>query len=481
MAVRPLEPERFAELVAARTDENHDPVSSLCLACADVIGVTGAALMLVSGGQSLGCVGVSDDLTESVEQVEYVLGEGPCVDAFKQAAPVFDPDLAGEAAGPWPEFRRGALGAGVRAAFGFPLLVDWICIGAMNLYHRESGALTLDQIDDALAVAQLVSRTLLAWQSEAPPGTVAWQLGHVPKHRVPRTPGRRPRLRAGRRVRRRRTRAAAQRTRSRTIEQSSTSRPTSTPGSCDSTDRGHDFPASEQIPNKLNTGPRERGGTEMAREQDFLTAFVEFADTLVDEYDIVEFLHHLAVRCVELVDIAEAGIMLSDGEEVLHYVASSSERMRLIELFELQYDQGPCLDAFRTGSAVHSALGDEADIRWPDFAPHAREAGFASVSALPMKLRNEVIGALNIFSTSASVIEPSQRVIAQSLADIATIGILQERALSDARVVTSQLETALESRIVIEQAKGVVAERNQVSIDAAFAQLRGYARSHNRS
>ena len=217
----------------------------------------------------------------------------------------------------------------------------------------------------------------------------------------------------------------------------------------------------------------------MAREQDLLAAFIEFADTIVDEYDVVEFLHRLATRCVELVDASEAGIMLADRDGMLHYVASSSERMRLIELFELQHDEGPCLDAYRDGVAVISSLTADTFERWPLFAPHAQENGFASVSALPMRLRNEVIGALNIFSTKTEPLEPDDQKVAQALADIATIGILQERALSDARVVTSQLEVALESRIVIEQAKGIVAERNRVSIDTAFTLLRTHARSHN--
>jgi transcriptional regulator with GAF, ATPase, and Fis domain len=218
----------------------------------------------------------------------------------------------------------------------------------------------------------------------------------------------------------------------------------------------------------------------MAREEELLTAFIEFADTLVAEYDVVEFLHRLATRCVELVDVAEAGIMLADSDGKLRYVASSSERMHLIELFELQHEEGPCVDAYRGGVPVHSALGEEADARWPHFAPHSRDAGFESVSALPMRLRSQVIGALNVFSTTTKVLDPENQMIAQSLADIATIGILQERALRDARVVTIQLETALESRIVIEQAKGIVAERNQVGIDTAFTQLRAYARTHNR-
>jgi hypothetical protein len=217
----------------------------------------------------------------------------------------------------------------------------------------------------------------------------------------------------------------------------------------------------------------------MAREHELLAAFIEFADTIVDEYDIVEFLHRLAARCVDLVDASEAGIMLADSDGALHYVASSSERMRLIEIFELQHDEGPCLDAYRTGTAVHCSLGDEAEDRWPNFAPHARDVGFEHASALPMRLRSEVIGALNLFSTSPEPLSADDQHIAQALADVATIGILQERKLNDARVVSVQLEGALESRIVIEQAKGIIAERNQVMIDDAFTMLRGYARSHN--
>jgi GAF domain-containing protein len=218
----------------------------------------------------------------------------------------------------------------------------------------------------------------------------------------------------------------------------------------------------------------------MPREQDLLAAFIEFADTIVDDYDVVEFLHRLATRCVELVDASEAGIMLADRDGTLHYVASSSERMRLIELFELQHDQGPCLDAYRDGVQVHSGLSDDAYTRWPRFAPYARDAGFESVSALPMRLRTEVIGALNLFSTTPAPLGPEDQQVAQALADIATIGILQERALNDGRIVTSQLEGALASRIVIEQAKGIVAERNHVGIDTAFELLRSYARTHHR-
>ena len=179
-----LEPEEFAQVVAAQHEPDRDPASSLCVACVEVLGVTGAGLVLMSGGRSLDFIGVSDPVSQAVEQMEYVLGEGPCVSAFRTKVPVFDPDLADESTDRWPAFRRGALAAGVHAAFGFPLLVERICIGALNLYHDHSGALDDGQIADALVVAQCASRSVLDWQADAPPGTVAWQLEAAPNNRV---------------------------------------------------------------------------------------------------------------------------------------------------------------------------------------------------------------------------------------------------------------------------------------------------------
>ena len=214
--------------------------------------------------------------------------------------------------------------------------------------------------------------------------------------------------------------------------------------------------------------------------KDLHAAFIEFADTFVDDYDVVDFLHRLARRCVELVDVEEAGIMLADSDGILQYVASSSERMHLIELFQLQHNEGPCVDAFHSGLPVYSPTGDDLSTRWPNFAPHARGLGFRSATALPMRLRAEVIGALNLFSTTSDPLNSDDQEVAQALADIATIGILQERALHDGRILSTQLEGALQSRVVIEQAKGFIAEHNHVSVDDAFALLRGYARSHHR-
>jgi len=188
----------------------------------------------------------------------------------------------------------------------------------------------------------------------------------------------------------------------------------------------------------------------------------------------------LAERCVELLDVAAAGIMLVDPDGHLRHVACSSEQMRLAELFELQLEEGPCFDAYNDQAAVTCDSLQDAEARWPRFAPYAREGGFEAVSAVPMRLRSDVIGALNLFSSRSVAMTHRDLALAQAMADIATIGILQERAIHDSRAFSAQLEVALESRIVIEQAKGIVAERDRVSVDEAFQLIRRFARDHNR-
>jgi len=178
-----LDSGRFAQVVEARREEHGDPASAVCLACVDVLDVAGAGLVLMSGGQSIG-IGVSDQVTEAVEQMEYTLGEGPCVSAYRTKVPVFGADLANEETDRWPQFRRGALAAGIQAAFGFPLLIEHVCIGALNVYHDRPGALSDGQVADALVVARFASRAVLAWQANAPPGTVAWQLEQAPNRGV---------------------------------------------------------------------------------------------------------------------------------------------------------------------------------------------------------------------------------------------------------------------------------------------------------
>lgn len=215
----------------------------------------------------------------------------------------------------------------------------------------------------------------------------------------------------------------------------------------------------------------------MPTETILARTLVELADSLVDDFDVVDLLTLLASRCVETFDVAAAGIMLADGDGVLRVVASSSEEMRVLELFEEQAAEGPCFDCFRSGEPVTDQRLTASLERWPRFAPEAIMAGFTSVEALPMRLRGRVIGALNLFHRGESPIGPAAMPLAQGFADIATIAILQNRASKEAQVVNAQLTQALDSRIVIEQAKGRIAERLGVDMDAAFARLRGHARS----
>jgi GAF domain-containing protein len=216
------------------------------------------------------------------------------------------------------------------------------------------------------------------------------------------------------------------------------------------------------------------------REVLLARTFVEVADTLVDEFDVVDFLSGLATRCVELFETVEAGLMVAETPTgSVQVVASSSHEMHLLELFEVQHDQGPCLDCYHTGQAVDCADLTTAIDRWPRFAPEALAAGFSSVHALPMRLRNEVIGSLNLLRRPLGGLGTADLAAAQALADVATIGILQHRAMAEARILAEQLQYALNSRVTIEQAKGVLSERSGLDPDTAFGALRRYARNHN--
>ncbi len=210
--------------------------------------------------------------------------------------------------------------------------------------------------------------------------------------------------------------------------------------------------------------------------------FVELADTLVAGFDLMEFLHTLTDRCVELLDVDAAGLLLADGRGALHLVAASTEQARVAELFQIQNDEGPCLDCYRTGEVVivSDIRADDTVRRWPRFAPAAREMGFAGVHAIPMRLRDQVIGTMNLFRGQPDGLQPAVARAARALVDVATIGILQERAVRQQELVAGQLQAALNSRVMIEQAKGILAERLRTTPDQAFVMLRHYARDHNR-
>jgi transcriptional regulator with GAF, ATPase, and Fis domain len=217
----------------------------------------------------------------------------------------------------------------------------------------------------------------------------------------------------------------------------------------------------------------------VTREEQLVDAFVEAADTLVDDFDVIEFLHTVAARCVQLLDVDAAGLMLADQRGELHATAASTENARLLELFELQTDAGPCLDAFRSGDPVVNADLHANQERWPRFAEAAQATGFVSVHALPLRLRATVIGALNLFCSTPGTLSHADVRAGQALADVATIGILAQRSLHQAELLATQLQQALNSRVTIEQAKGVLAERRGITLDGAFEALRAHARNNN--
>ena len=215
-----------------------------------------------------------------------------------------------------------------------------------------------------------------------------------------------------------------------------------------------------------------------SRDEWLARTFVELADTLVADFDLIEFLSILADRCVELLGAAEVGLVLV-GPRGLQVMASSTERMRVTELLEVQLEEGPCFDCYRTGLPVLNQQLASADRRWPHFAPRARESGFRTVHAVPLRLRDEVIGAMNVFDTSLHELTQTDSNLLRAFADTATIGILQERTLKQQSDLSIELQGALNSRIAVEQAKGILAERLKVDMDTAFGMIRKYARNHS--
>ena len=208
-------------------------------------------------------------------------------------------------------------------------------------------------------------------------------------------------------------------------------------------------------------------------------ALVDLADTLVDDYDVIDVLDRLAEYCVRLLPADAAGIVLSDQRGRLQVVSCSTEQVRVAELFQLEADEGPCLDAFRTGETIAAADLRESAGRWPRFAERASQEGFRAVHAVPMRLRGQTIGALNLFLAEPGALPDSAARAARALADVATIGILHEQSVRRADLLAEQLQGALNSRVIIEQAKGVLAGRSQLDPAAAFVLLRNHARSTN--
>ena len=215
------------------------------------------------------------------------------------------------------------------------------------------------------------------------------------------------------------------------------------------------------------------------RESQIARTFVELADTLVDEFDPTDFLYLLVEHCVGLLDVAAAGVLLTDQRGGVRMAAASSERAELLEVFGAETAGGPCVECIRTGLPV-SSVDLVADLeRWPQYVSAAREYGFRAVHVLPMRLRRDVIGALSLLDTDTGGVAQSTSDLGQALADVATIGILQQRSIRHSQQLPEELQTALNTRVIIEQAKGMLAaSRPDISPEAAFAALRGFARAH---
>lgn len=218
--------------------------------------------------------------------------------------------------------------------------------------------------------------------------------------------------------------------------------------------------------------------TDVTREARLVDVFTTLADTLVDDYDIVELLQTLVDSCVDLFDADAAGILLVDEAGILEVIASTSEASRIVELMQVNGEAGPCFESFMTGQVI--AVPDVHDVKpeWQLFAADALAGGFTAVHAIPLRLRDVTIGALNLLRSEAGSLEADDVRAAQALADVATIGVLHERSLRESLVVREQLQRALQTRVVIEQAKGVLSQVHGISTDEAFARLRSYARSH---
>ena len=207
--------------------------------------------------------------------------------------------------------------------------------------------------------------------------------------------------------------------------------------------------------------------------------FVELTDTMVADFDVIDFLHVLTDRSAQLLDVAAVGLLLADPRGELRVVAASSEAARVLELFQLQNDEGPCLDCFRAGQPVSATDLSAEARRWPRFVVAAQEAGFSAVQALPMRLRQQTLGALNLFRASPGPFDPAAVRIGQAMADVATISLLHERNMRETDTLNEQLQTALNSRVIIEQAKGKLAERFGLDMNQAFGLLRDQSRNRN--
>jgi GAF domain-containing protein len=218
---------------------------------------------------------------------------------------------------------------------------------------------------------------------------------------------------------------------------------------------------------------------ELTREEKLLNTFSILADTLVADYDVIELLQTLVDACLELLDTGAAGILLADGGGELEVMASTSEASRLVEMMQLAAEAGPCIESYTTGQVV--AVPDIAEVpeEWSRFRDSALDQGFRSIHAIPMRLRDSTIGTLNLLRETTGELPGQDAAAAKAFADVATIGILHERTVRERETLAGQLQTALNRRVIIEQAKGFIAHTHGIPVEDAFALIRKYSRTNN--
>lgn len=242
-----------------------------------------------------------------------------------------------------------------------------------------------------------------------------------------------------------------------------------------------DLESDRTTPTEVTAGAPSLPGAvaDQGREHSVIEVFVSIADSLAAGYDIVDLYSRLTVDCARLLDVDSAGLLLADAAGVLRVVAASCERSRLLECFQIQASEGPCLDCHRSGEVVLVPDLPAARARWPRFATAAMEAGFASVHAVPMRLQGTALGSLNLFGTGTGSLNAADLALAQAFAHVASVALVAGRAAADKAALAEQFQTALDSRVVLEQAKGILSQLGQVGMGDAFAALRRYARDHN--
>lgn len=216
-----------------------------------------------------------------------------------------------------------------------------------------------------------------------------------------------------------------------------------------------------------------------SRSERVSAAFVKLAETLVDEYHVLDLLQTLVEETVSLLDAAAVGLLLADSHGELQVVASTNEESQLVEILQLQAGAGPCVECFKTGAVITIDSIDSMDQRWPEFRAAALSQGFHSIHAVPLRVRDRTIGAMGLFGRDIGALTAEDSAIGQALADVATIGLLHERTIRESTLVNDQLQRALNSRVLVEQAKGVISQTKGVDLNDAFNMIRRYSRSHN--